>query len=260
MTDLTSFPPGAVAFVQGGTRGIGLEFVRQLVDCERFARVYAGGRGAADAAELLALAREAGGDRIVPVPMNLCREADIENAAQAVRQRDPRVHLLINAGGVLHDRPNGMWPEKKLEEVSTDPLLRSFQVNAFGPLLMAKHFRDLLSHGERCVFASLSARVGSIGDNRLGGWYAYRAAKAAQNMFTRNIAIEFSRRARQVTCLALHPGTTDTDLSRPFQARVPEGRLFSPRFAVMRLLGIIDEAGKEHHGGFFAWDGQRIPW
>jgi NAD(P)-dependent dehydrogenase (short-subunit alcohol dehydrogenase family) len=254
-----SFPPGSVAFVQGGTRGIGLEFVRQLASCGRFARIYASGRSAADAPELLALVRQ-WGERVVPVPLNLAWERDIENAAATVRRRDPAVHLLINASGLLHDAANELWPEKRLEDIDAESLLRSFQVNAFGPVLMAKHFRDLLCHGRRGVLASLSARVGSIGDNRLGGWYAYRAAKAAQNMFTRTLAVEFSRRAPRLVCLALHPGTTDTGLSQPFQARVPAEKLFSVEFAAERLLGIIDGADEQHHGGFFAWDGQRIPW
>jgi NAD(P)-dependent dehydrogenase (short-subunit alcohol dehydrogenase family) len=139
-------------------------------------------------------------------------------------------------------------------------MLRNYRVNTLAPALIARYFLPLLNHRERAVFASLSARVGSIGDNRLGGWYSYRASKAAQNMFTRGLAIECGRRAKRVICLALHPGTTDTGLSEPFQGRVPEGKLFSPDFAAGKLLECIDGAGPADSGGFFAWDGAPIPW
>jgi len=110
------------------------------------------------------------------------------------------------------------------------------------------------------VFANISARVGSIGDNRLGGWYAYRGAKAAQNMFTKTLAIEWARSRRNVICVALHPGTTDTDLSRPFQANVPAGKLFTPERTVRQLLEIIDRLTPADTGRFLAWDGGGIPW
>ena len=119
---------------------------------------------------------------------------------------------------------------------------------------------QLLAHADRAVFASLSARVGSIEDNRLGGWYAYRASKAAQNMYTRTLAIEWARSRRNVICVALHPGTTDTDLSRPFQGNVPEGKLFGVERTVAQLLAVIDRLQPADTGQFLAWDGERIPW
>ena len=118
----------------------------------------------------------------------------------------------------------------------------------------------LLRHGERSVVVHVSARVGSIGDNRSGGWYGYRASKAAQNMFTRNLAIELGRRAPNLICLALHPGTVDTGLSRPFQRSVPAERLFDPKRAADQLLSLIDSCGPGDSGRFLAWDGQPIPW
>ena len=133
-------------------------------------------------------------------------------------------------------------------------------MNAFGPLLVAKHFEGLLAHKERAVFASISARVGSIGDNRLGGWYAYRGAKAAQNMFTKTLSIEWARSRRNVICIALHPGTTDTDLSRPFQANVAPEKLFSSERTVRQLLAVIDGLQPEDTGRFLGWDGAEIPW
>ena len=191
--------------------------------------------------------------------MDVTVEDSVANAAAAIRAETARVDLLVNCAGVLHDGAD-MQPEKRLADVSPVSLQRSFAVNAVGPLLVAKHFQGLLDREARAVFASLSARVGSIGDNRLGGWYAYRTAKAAQNMVTRNLSIELRRRARGVICVALHPGTVDTGLSRPFQSNVPEERLFSPERAARQLLDVIDGLRPEDNGGFFAWDGQPIPW
>ena len=170
-----------------------------------------------------------------------------------------RVDLIVNCTGLLHDG-DGMQPEKRLAEVTPANLERSFAVNALGPLLVAKHFQGLLPREARAVFASLSARVGSIGDNRLGGWYSYRAARAAQNMITRNLSIELRRRARGIICVALHPGTVDTGLSRPFQANVPAQKLFSTERAARQLLAVIDGLGPDDNGGFFAWDARPIPW
>jgi NAD(P)-dependent dehydrogenase (short-subunit alcohol dehydrogenase family) len=171
-----------------------------------------------------------------------------------------RLHLIVNCAGVLHGGPAQLAPEKRLADVRPEALAASFAVNAFGPLLVAKHFERLLAHRDRAVFASISARVGSIGDNRLGGWYAYRGAKAAQNMFTRTLAIEWARSRRNLVCVALHPGTTDTDLSRPFQANVAPDRLFGPGRTVRQLLAVIDRLTPADTGRFYAWDGSEIPW
>ena len=134
-----------------------------------------------------------------------------------------------------------------------------FEVNAFGPLLVAKHFHGFLRHDQRSVFASLSARVGSISDNRLGGWYAYRASKAAQNMFTKNIAIELGRLAPQSIVVGLHPGTVATQLSQPFRRNVPEGKLLSTEASVKALLDVIDGLRTEDSGRVFDFRGVEVP-
>ena len=180
-------------------------------------------------------------------------------AARIVAGEVEAVDLVVNCAGVLHDEA-AMQPERRLEDVQVEHLQRAFAVNAIGPLLVAKHFQQLLPRRQRAVFASLSARVGSIGDNRLGGWYAYRASKAAQNMITRNLSIELRRRSRGIVCVALHPGTVDTALSRPFQRNVPSEKLFSPERAASQLLAVVDRLGPDDNGGFFAWDGQPVPW
>ena len=255
---LTSFPAGSQALVQGASRGIGLEFVRQLLAQPAVGRVFAGCRAPDRSGELAALA--AGEPRLQIVPLDVADEASIAEASAAVARATDRLHLVLNCAGILHGGPAALAPEKRLADLRPEALAASFAVNAFGPLLVAKHFERLLSHRERAVFASISARVGSIGDNRLGGWYAYRGAKAAQNMFTRTLAIEWSRSRRNVVCVALHPGTTDTDLSRPFQANVAPDKLFSRERTVRQLLEVIDRLAPAATGRFYAWDGSEIPW
>ena len=256
---LDSFAPESNVLIQGASRGIGLEFVRQCLAAPQVARVVATCRVPAAAAGLQALAEAARG-RLHLVTLDVTDEASIAAAAAATRAHVASLHLLVNCAGVLHEASLGLAPEKRLADVNSAALLRSFTVNAVGPLLVARHFERFFAHRDRAVFASISARVGSIGDNRLGGWYAYRASKAAQNMFTRTLAVEWGRSHQNVTCAALHPGTTDTDLSRPFQAGVPAGKLFPVQRTVTQLLDVIDRLRPEDSGQFFGWDGERIPW
>ena len=255
---LTSFPVGSQALVQGASRGIGLEFVRQLLAQPVVGRVFAGCRVPDQADELVALA--ANEPRLQIVPLDVTVEASIAQASAVVAIATDRLHLVVNCAGILHGDAAALVPEKRLADVRPEALAASFAVNACGPLLVAKHFERLLAHRDRAVFASISARVGSIGDNRLGGWYAYRGAKAAQNMFTKTLAIEWARSRRNVTCVALHPGTTDTGLSRPFQANVAPDKLFSPERTVHQLLEVIDRLTPADTGRFYAWDGSEIPW
>jgi NAD(P)-dependent dehydrogenase (short-subunit alcohol dehydrogenase family) len=254
-----SFPPQGNVLIQGASRGIGLGFVRLCLADPRVGHVVATCRTPATATALGELSRHHPA-RLSIMAMDVTDVASIVSAAEHATRVAPRLHLLVNCAGVLHDAAHGMRPEKRLADLSADALARAFAVNATGPLLVARHFEPLLAHRERAVFASLSARVGSIGDNRLGGWYAYRASKAAQNQCTRTLAIEWARSRRNVICVALHPGTTDTDLSRPFQGNVPAGKLFGVDHAVTHLLGVIDRLQAADTGQFFAWNGERIPW
>ena len=136
--------------------------------------------------------------------------------------------------------------------------MRAFTINAIGPALIAKHMLPHLSLTEKTVFVALSARVSSISDNRLGGWHAYRASKAALNMLIRNLAIELGRSNRLAVCVALHPGTVDTPLSKPFQRGVSAKRLFTPDVAAAHLLSVIDSLTLVQSGRVFAWDGEEI--
>ena len=248
-----------IALVQGASRGIGLALVEALLARPDVDRVVATSRRPEESASLTRLKSEHG-HKLSTLPLDVTKESSIAQAAEDAAQNGvERIHWLFNCAGVLHDEA-GLAPEKKIEDLRPEALEHIFRVNAFGPLLVAKHFLPLLRHPDRAILANLSARVGSIEDNHLGGWYGYRASKAAQNMFTRTLAIEFGRRARNVICVALHPGTVDTKLSRPFQSNVPEAKLFDPRQAAAQLLRVVDDCTAEQNGCFLAWDGQPIPW
>jgi NAD(P)-dependent dehydrogenase (short-subunit alcohol dehydrogenase family) len=193
------------------------------------------------------------------LPLDLEDPASLDRLSQLAPRQLAPLRLVICAAGVLHDG-QALQPEKRLSQVSASSLQRSFAVNAWGPLLLAKAVEAALPRDEPSHLASLSARVGSIGDNRLGGWYAYRAAKAAQNQLLHTLALEWRRRLPQACVTLLHPGTTATALSAPFRSSVPEGRLFSPDQAAGFLLDVLERQTPETSGSFLAWDGQPIPW
>ncbi len=167
--------------------------------------------------------------------------------------------LVIVATGTLHDGAN-LRPEKTWRSLDAASLERVYRINTIGPALIAKHLLPLLARDRKSVLATLSARVGSISDNQLGGWHAYRASKAALNMLIKNFAIELTRRSLKALCVGLHPGTVDSDLSKPFQGNVPEGKLFAPDFVAVRLLSVLDGLTTDDSGKLLAWDGTTIPY
>ena len=177
-------------------------------------------------------------------------------AASAHVAKGPPPTLVIVATGLLHAGDRG--PEKALRELDPTWLAKVHAVNAIGPALVAKHFLPIMPKSGRTVFAALSARVGSIADNRLGGWHGYRASKAALNMLVRNLAIEEARRNPRAIIVALHPGTVDTALSRPFQGNVQPGRLFDPERAALQLLDVIEELKPSDSGNLFDFEGKEI--
>ncbi|MES2884385.1 MAG: SDR family NAD(P)-dependent oxidoreductase [Pseudomonadota bacterium] len=247
------------ALVTGASQGLGLAFVQALLARPHCNLVYAACRTPGTATDLADLAR-AHPQRLRLLALDVTREADFVIAADTVQRETDRLHLVLNVAGLLHDAARGIKPERRLEDFNAEALMASIAVNTLGPALAAKHFLKLLTHDQRAVFASLSARVGSISDNRLGGWYSYRAAKAAQNQFTRTFAIEAARRAPNLIVAALHPGTVDTALSKPFSGNVAEGKLFSTGHAVAHLMTVIDGLTAADTGSFRAWDGKAIPW
>lgn len=245
------------ALVLGASGGIGMAFVRQLLADASIVRVCATYRNRALAEPLLALTATQG-DRLQVLPLDLTQETEIEAALATVREGSGRLHTIVNCVGFLHDERQ--QPEKSLRHIKAENLARYFQINSISAVLLAKHLQPLLRHDERSVFATLSAKIGSIGDNAIGGWYGYRASKAALNMLLRNVAIEYKRVCPQAIVAMLHPGTTDTRLSEPFQRNVPPGKLFSPERTVTQLLAIINNLTPEESGSFFSWDGQKLPW
>lgn len=180
-------------------------------------------------------------------------EASVREAASFVNEVD----LVLVTTGMLHS--DTLSPEKSVRDLSADAFEQVFMANTIVPALVAKHFIPKLVHNKRALFAALSARVGSISDNRLGGWYSYRASKAALNMVIKNLAIETARRHKNAIIVGLHPGTVDSSLSKPFQARVAEGKLFSPHASARYLLHVLDTLTPENSGKCFAWDGKEIP-
>jgi len=243
---LASFGGALSAAVIGASGGLGGAFTAALELAPAVARVFTFSR----------TPMRPDCPKTVWQAIDLENEESIARAAAAAKAAGP-LHLVIVATGLLHDA--GQQPEKSWRGLTATGLQRAFAVNATGPALVAKYFLPLLATDRKAVFAALSARVGSIEDNRLGGWHAYRASKAALNMLIRTLAVELARRNDRALCVGLHPGTVDTALSRPFQAGVPEGKLFTPARAAGQLLGVLDGLSPGHSGGLFAWDGQRLP-
>ena len=190
-------------------------------------------------------------------PLDLTEPSSLEGLQRRLSDFPP-LRLVMNTAGVLHG-PD-LQPEKRLSQLNQANLATSFGLNAFGPILLAQAIESLLPRDQPFHFASLSARVGSIGDNNLGGWYSYRASKAAQNQLVRTLAIEWKRRLPLGCVSLLHPGTTATELSRPFQAGVAPDQLFSPARAAHHLLDVLEGLGEDQSGHFWAWDGSAIPW
>ena len=183
-------------------------------------------------------------------------EGTIAQAAERMADDPPRLVLVTT--GVL-TLPDGTGPERSYRQVDGAAMAQMLAINTIGPALVAKHMLPLLPRGERATFAALSARVGSIGDNRLGGWHSYRASKAALNMLIRNWSIELGRTHKQAIVVGLHPGTVDSNLSKPFQTGLPDGQLTEPDDAANYLLRVLDALTPADSGGVFDWKGEAIP-
>ncbi len=245
------------ALIVGAGQGIGLGFVKKLLQLQGINKVYATYRQKESAAELITLS-DVYAERLTCLAMDITDEAQIAEGVQFLRGEIDKLHLVVHCVGVLHQ--GTLQPEKSLKQINSENLLHYFQVNSIGAVLLAKHLLPLFRHSDRSIFASISAKVGSIGDNQLGGWYGYRASKAALNMLMRNVAIEYGRTSPKTIVVTLHPGTTDTRLSKPFQKNVPPEKLFSVERTVNQLLAVMEKLQTEDSGQFFSWDGSRLPW
>lgn len=231
-----AFPAGGRAVVIGATGGIGAAVLAALENSSAFANVI-------------------GLSRAGPPPFDITDEPSVAAAAAALAEGPP-VRLVFVASGLLHD--GALQPEKALRQLDPAHMARSFAVNAIGPALVLKHFAALLSRDGRSMIAVLSARVGSIGDNRLGGWISYRAAKAALNQIVRTAAVEIARTRPQAVIVALHPGTVDTGLSGAFARTGLDVR--DAKTAAGELMAVIAALTPVESGGFFDYRGDAIPW
>ncbi|EMN7203746.1 SDR family oxidoreductase [Vibrio parahaemolyticus] len=231
--------------IVGGNGGIGLAMVKEALVRFPQAQIHATYRRTKSDYEHSAL---------IWHQVDVTDETQVKNLSQAVNSID----WVINCVGMLHTSNKG--PEKNLSMVDPDFFLQNIAVNTLPSMLLAKYFTPLLKRSGVPKFAVVSAKVGSISDNRLGGWYSYRASKAALNMFLKTMSIEWQRTLKNGVVLALHPGTTDTALSEPFQANVPEGKLFTPERVASDLMGLIEKAAPQDSGAFLTYDGERLPW
>ena len=231
---MNSFPQGFRALVIGASGAIGAAIASQLEADPQCGAVVALHRHSQPA-------------------IDFDDEPGIAAAAAMLAERGP-FHLIINAAGILHG--SDFMPEKKLGDLHYEQMMATFRINAFGPALVLRHFSPLLDK-ERGVLAVISAKVGSIADNRLGGWYSYRASKAALNMFLKTAAIEVKRSKPNAVLVALHPGTVNSNLSRPYNGE-KIGR--SPFDAAADMLRVLDRLTAENSGQFHSWNGDRLPW
>ena len=233
---LRSFPSGGTAVVIGASGAIGAAAADAIEASDAFARVVRLHR------------------RSDP-SLDLTEEASIERAAASLRDGPP-VRLVFSATGFLHG--DGVMPEKSLRHLSMEGLERNFRLNAMGPALLLKHFATLLPREGRSVLAMVTAKVGSITDNELGGWYSYRASKSAQNQLLRTASIEIARTRPDAVLVALHPGTVASDLSEPFAKSGLTVR--PPAESARAMLRVVDGLGPSDTGTFRGYDGASIPW
>ena len=240
--------------IQGGGRGIGLALAQRAL--------------AAGATRLVITARQpnsspahielAGDPRVTFLPMDITKDDEIRDACGEIKAMMPQLDRVICTSGIL--REGDIRPEKRIADIDADALVQLYRVNALGPVLLARELWPLMKGDHALRFAAISARVGSISDNRLGGWYAYRASKAALNQLMRTLSIELARANPNACVVTLHPGTVDTDLSRPFQANVPADKLFTADNSAGRLWQVLDGLTPADTGTLFAYVGSVIPY
>ncbi len=233
------------ALILGGSGGIGQAFIDHFLQQENIDSIHA---------TYHQRVPEQADSRIQWHQVDVTQEADIENLCGQIDEID----FCINAVGMLHDEVHG--PEKSTRQIDPDYFLKSMAVNALPTLLLAKHMVPHFKHKRPAIFATVSARVGSIEENYLGGWYSYRASKAALNMLLKTLSIEWKRSLPNVTVAALHPGTTNTRLSSPFHKNVPSDQLFEPAQSVSYMMQVIERLAPAHSGKFWSFDGEVLPW
>ena len=237
------------ALIQG-SGGVGSALARVVIEAGEFDQVILAGRGqwSVESAE----------SQIRTLPLDVTSDHSLTQAAEQVMSWCDRLHLVVTTAGVLTDTQHGVTPEKKLTELTREAFHQVMDINCVGPFLWLKALYPLIKHRDPVTIATLSARVGSISDNRLGGWYSYRASKAALNQYLRCMAIELARYNPDAAVAALHPGTVDTALSKPFQTHVAPHKLQDPAMTAAQLWAVLDRLQPAESGRFFAYDGSEI--
>ena len=231
--------------VVGASGGIGAALVEQLITSDQVAQVHA----------LSRQIKPHPSSKVSNLAFDFTDEDSLEASAQVLAEVGP-LDIVILATGLLQG--NGIAPEKNLRALSFEGFEKSFMTNAIGPAMTARYFLPLMRRDGKAVFAALSARVGSISDNHIGGWYAYRSAKAALNMILKTLSIEMGRRFKNLIIIGLHPGTVDTKFSKPFQGNVPDGKLFTPEYSAKKLLSVIDQVTPDNSGDLLDWAGKTV--
>jgi NAD(P)-dependent dehydrogenase (short-subunit alcohol dehydrogenase family) len=246
-----------VRLVVGGSRGIGLALVQAQLRNPSVSRVIATFRQPSSAELLVRLERQYG-DRLCLHPLEVTDADSLAAFSNFLEQQPGGIDLAIHAAGLLHGAD--LKPEKSIAQCDAANLMRLFEVNSIGPLMVAGALLKAQQRNRIFTFAALSAMVGSISDNRLGGWYGYRASKTALNQFVRTLANECRIAHPRAAIVAIHPGTTNTDLSRPFQANVRPDKLYSPEQTALRILNVLGDIDHNQSGQFLNWNGSIIPW
>lgn len=256
---LNSFPDQITAAIFGASGGIGRAFLSHLLSSGKCRRIYAFSRSQEEiqSDQNIAASNKA---ELIPHYASFDEPETIKAAAEAIKEP---INLLIISTGLLHEETGegehpSLWPEKDWADLDATTLARNFEINSIGPALILRHFLPRLARDEKAVAAALSARIGSISDNRIGGWYGYRASKAALNMLIKSAAIELKRKNKRASLIALHPGTVDTSLSAPFQKGLRAGQLQTAAIATAKMLTVINETTPENSGKLYAYDGTEI--
>jgi NAD(P)-dependent dehydrogenase (short-subunit alcohol dehydrogenase family) len=249
---------GAQVLICGAGSGIGLALVKKHLQDPRWSKVHATSRRESDA--LLSL-RDQFSQRLVIHSLQADREEDYSELANSLKNHQLPLERVINTIGLLHD-PGRLSPERKFEEIDPQIHLEVYAANVLPTLLLAKHLKEILRAAEAPVFVTISAKVGSISDNSLGGWHSYRMAKAALNMGLKNFSLEMGRLNKNSVVLALHPGTTETKLSEPFLAAARKKyEIHSPEQTADNLTKVIEGLkAPQDNGRFLSWDGTELPW
>lgn len=243
---ISSFGSPIDVAVFGAGGGIGRAFVDHLADASAVNAVHAFSRKALSGTS----------SKVHSHAIDILDDTALKSAAEALKDTAPR--LVIVATGILHD--DNVSPEKTWRHIDAAQMEAVFRINTVAPALIMKHFLGILPREGKSVFAALSARVGSIADNGIGGWYSYRASKAALNMLLRTGSIELARRWPEAACIGLHPGTVNTPLSEPFQGNVPNKKLFTSVHSTQQMLTVIDRVTGEDTGKIFDYAGVQVPY